>query len=213
MVILICGEKGGTGKTTLAVNLAAYRQGAGRSVLIIDTDPQRSASDWCYFRKQAGLPPIDCAQLRAGAMMAAVPGYATRYQDVIIDAGGRDNPEMRAGLVLADLVLLPVRASQYDLASVDKMRALLDQVRPANARIRCLVVINSVKNNPRIPEFSEALQTIQQYDDIEVHTAPIYDRMSYARSGAEGRGVHEMADTKAAAEISTLNEKINNVKI
>lgn len=212
MIILVGGEKGGTGKTTLAVNLAAFRQHQGRAVVIIDTDRQASAADWCYFRRAAGLDPIDCQQLNASRLIERAPALADHYQDVIIDAGGRDSPELRAGLLVADLVLLPVRAAQYDLASLDTAAALIRQARKQNPRLRALVAVNALKPNPRLPEFSEALQVIQTYSDIDVFMSPIIDRIAYARSGAEGRGAHEL-DPKAAAEIQTLNTEIGNDKI
>ncbi len=204
MILLVGGEKGGTGKTTLAVNLAAYRQGQGRTVLIIDTDPQQSAADWCHFRKAAGLDPIPCLQLKARPLVDRAGELAERYQDVIIDAGGRDSPELRAGLLVADVVLLPTRAAQFDLSGIDTAAALITQARQENPTLRAVVVINALKPNPRLPELSAALEYLYTYGNIDILPDPIFDRIAYARSGAEGRGVHEL-DPKAAAEIQTLN--------
>lgn len=205
MILLVGGEKGGTGKTTLAVNLAAYHQGQGRDVVIVDTDTQGSALDWSYYRQDSGLPPIPCLQLTGRKLIKEIE--ASR-RDVIIDAGGRDSPELRAGMVLCDVLLVPLRASQYDIASMEKIVDLLHQAATSNPGIRCIVVINGLKSNPRIPEFTEAVQALKEYKDVQVLPFPIIDRMSYARSGAEGKGVHEMADPKATAEIRNLYEAI-----
>jgi chromosome partitioning protein len=209
MIVLIGGEKGGTGKSTLVTNLAAYRQSlTGNDVLIVDTDSQGSASDWCYYRKQNGMPGIESIQLFGKHIVSEIPNKASRYDDILIDAGGRDSRELRAAMVVCDVMLVPIRASQYDIASIETISELLQQARLSNPGLRCFVVVNGLKNNPRIPEFAEAMQALQEYDNLTVLGFPIYDRMSFTRSGAEGKGVHEMDDRKATAEIHNLYKHI-----
>ena len=102
-IILIGGEKGGTGKTTLAVNLAALRALQGRDVLLIDTDVQASASYWAQSRDEAQTRPrIACIQKFGKGLPTEVRDLARRYQDLIIDAGGRDSVELRSSLVVAE---------------------------------------------------------------------------------------------------------------
>lgn len=209
MILLIGGEKGGTGKSTLTTNLAAYRKHkTGNDVLIVDTDTQGSASDWVYYRRENGLSGIESIQLFGKHIISEIPEKAKRYDDILIDAGGRDSQELRASMVIADRMLIPVRASQYDIASIQTLSGILDQALINNARLEAFLVINGLKNNPRIPEFHEALEALQEYDNIKALDFPIYDRMSYARSGAEGKGVHEMADEKATTEIQKLYKAI-----
>ncbi|MBK8536321.1 MAG: AAA family ATPase [Candidatus Competibacteraceae bacterium] len=87
-IILIGGEKGGTGKTTLAVNLAALRALQGRDVLLIDTDIQASASYWAQTRDEAGIQPrVACIQKFGKGLQTEVRDLAKRYQDIVIDAG------------------------------------------------------------------------------------------------------------------------------
>ena len=99
MVVIVGGEKGGTGKTTLAVNLAAYRTGEGYEVLIVDTDRQGSASFWAQTRaeneKKGHIP---CVQKFGKNLPKDVMSLASKYEDIIIDAGGRDSMELRYGL-------------------------------------------------------------------------------------------------------------------
>ena len=100
MIILIGGEKGGTGKTTIATNLAAMRALAGRDVLLIDTDPQGSANYWVQSRDEEKITPrVACIQKFGKGLPAEVKDLAHRYQDIIIDAGGRDSVELRSALV------------------------------------------------------------------------------------------------------------------
>ena len=116
MIILIGGEKGGTGKTTLATNMAAMRALAGRDVLLIDTDPQGSANYWAQNRDEEEISPrVACVQKFGKGLPAEVKDLAVRYQDIIIDAGGRDSVELRSAMVIADQAYIPIQPSQFDI--------------------------------------------------------------------------------------------------
>jgi chromosome partitioning protein len=89
MIVAVLGEKGGTGKTTLATNLAGMRAAEGRDVLIIDADRQGSASYWAEKRTEThpDLPTVQSVQKFGGGLQLAVRDMARRYADLIIDAG------------------------------------------------------------------------------------------------------------------------------
>ena len=126
MIILFGGEKGGTGKTTLATNLAAMRARAGRDVLLIDTDPQGSASYWTQCRDEEKVEPrVACVQKFGKGLQAEVRDLANRYQDIIIDAGGRESVELRAGIVVADFAFIPIQPSQFDVWTLGRMDDLV----------------------------------------------------------------------------------------
>ena len=96
MIVLVGGEKGGVGKTTLAVNLAAKRVHCGYDVLLVDADKQASANLWAGIREEEGVhPPVRCVQKRGKGLAADIRDLARRYEDVIIDAGGQDGVELR----------------------------------------------------------------------------------------------------------------------
>ena len=96
MIILIGGEKGGTGKTTLATNLSALRAAEQKDVLLVDTDQQSSASYWCGTRDENNIKPrIASVQYFGKGFIAQIKDLSRRYDDVIIDAGGRDSTELR----------------------------------------------------------------------------------------------------------------------
>src|SRR3954451_2772838 len=98
MIVALLGEKGGTGKTTFATNLAGMRATAGRDVLIIDADRQGSASFWTEKRddRNSGLPSVHCVQKFGSGLMQAVKDMSRRYDDIVIDAGGADSREVEA---------------------------------------------------------------------------------------------------------------------
>ena len=109
MIITIGNTKGGVGKTTLAVNLAIARALAGRDVWLIDGDRQGTAQTAISIRAAAGhAPGIACATYPDGpTLRAQVQQQAAKFDDVVIDAGGRDSTALRAALVLSDVLLVP----------------------------------------------------------------------------------------------------------
>ena len=111
MIITVGGIKGGSGKTTVATNLAVMRATAGRDVLLIDADDQETASDFTLLRNersdgQAGYTSI---QLSGAAVRSQTQRLSGKYQDVIIDTGGRDTASQRAAPVLSMAPPMPSR--------------------------------------------------------------------------------------------------------
>ena len=100
MIIAFCGEKGGPGKTTVAINMATMRTKSSHDVLIIDTDEgQTSASEWCTQRDDSGvIPRIPSVQKFGKSLKREALELSNKYEDIIIDAGGRDSPELRGSL-------------------------------------------------------------------------------------------------------------------
>lgn len=211
MVILIGGEKGGTGKTTLAVNLAAIRAAQGRDVLLVDTDIQGSASSWASLRDEAKLSPrIPCVQKFGKGLQAEIKDLAQRYQDIIIDAGGRDSVEMRGALVVSNTAYLPTQASQFDIWTLDRMDELVATAQGFNPDLKAYVVINRATPNPVVKEASEASDFIRDFKHLNLARAVVRDRIAFRRSVREGKGIRELspADMKAIDEISTLYEEV-----
>ena len=100
MILLLGGEKGGTGKSTIATNLAAWLAVHGGDVILVDTDVQRTAANWVDRRNLLngvpallnGVPAVQCAE-RRGNVFHTLRDLAKRYEQVIVDAGGRDSEE------------------------------------------------------------------------------------------------------------------------
>ncbi len=117
MIVAVLGEKGGTGKTTLATNLAGMRATEGRDVLIIDADRQGSASYWAEKRADTHpeLPGVQSVQKFGGGLQLAVRDMARRYADIIIDAGAGDSREVESALRVAERAIIPVQPSGLDV--------------------------------------------------------------------------------------------------
>lgn len=108
MIVSVINEKGGSGKTSLAINLACKLNDEGDKVLLLDLDPQRSAEVFVSIRKSEKLKEAFVYERKLIDLKS--------YDSVIIDTGGRDSKEMHYALQNADIVLIPTYPSQYDLA-------------------------------------------------------------------------------------------------
>src|SRR5690625_947556 len=216
MVVLVGGKKGGTGKSTIATNLAALRvEKAGhKNLLLIDTDSQGSTADWTYYRKESGKDGIECIQLFEKRIVTEIDSKAKRYEDIIIDAGGRDSKELSYSMTVADVMLVPVGASQYDLNTIVDIDELLEQVRTINPDLTCYVIINNFPNHAKLTEGEEGIEFLKQFDNVIPIEFIIHHRISFNRTAKEGLGVNELtnngtiADPKALDEITKLYEVI-----
>lgn len=211
MIVLVGGEKGGTGKTTLTTNLAALRAQAGYDVLLVDTDRQGTAAGWCHVRQEIlARLRIACVQLFGQGLQAEVRDLATRYDDVLIDAGGRDSVELRSALVVAQRALIPILPSQYDVWTLDHMQELVTAARGFNPALDALVVLSRVSPNPLIADAHDAQLSLEHYPALRLADTAVCERQAYRHSARQGEAVTELErpDTKASTEMRLLYEEV-----
>ncbi|WAK04596.1 AAA family ATPase [Methylobacter sp. YRD-M1] len=214
MIILIGGEKGGTGKTTLATNLAAMRALAGRDVLLIDTDPQGSSNYWVQSRDEERITPrVACVQKFGKGLPAEVKDLANRYQDIIIDAGGRDSVELRSALVVTEKAYIPIQPSQFDIWTLNQMDELVEAAKGFNPELRAKVIISRSSTNPSVHESDETGKLLADFLNLELANVTIRDRIAYRKAAKDGLAVTELKpkDPKASEEMEILyNEVFGN---
>lgn len=211
MIVLIGGEKGGTGKTTLAIHLAANRTSNGRDALLVDTDKQGSASSWCAIRDEEGRAPrVACIQKFGKGLRADIQALAAKYADLVIDAGGRDSVELRAAMTVADVLYIPIQASQFDVWTLDQMNILVEHATAINDRLRAFAVLNRASTNPAVKEADDARSALAEYEHLRPSTVVIRDRISFRKAAREGCTVSELTerDVKAIAEIDALCKEV-----
>ncbi|MGJ0484391.1 MAG: AAA family ATPase [Methylomicrobium sp.] len=212
MIVLIGGEKGGTGKTTLATNLAAMRALAGRDVLLIDTDPQGSANYWAQSRDEEKIAPrVACVQKFGKGITAEVKDLATRYDDIIIDAGGRDSVELRSAMVVAEKVYIPIQPSQFDIWTLGQMDELVETARGFNPGLQARVIISRSSTNPSVRESDQAGQLlVADFPSLDLADVTIRDRIAYRKAAKDGMAVVELSpkDPKAAEEMETFYKEV-----
>jgi len=212
MMILVGGEKGGTGKTTLAVNLAAMRAREGRDVLLVDTDPQGSASYWAQLRgEDEHLVRVACMQKFGMGLATELKDLAKRYQDVIVDAGGRDSIELRSALVAVEVALLPVQASQFDLWTLERLAELVETARAFNPVLRAMTLISRATTHATSTDTDDARELLAEYPALIPCQGIIRDRVAFRRASAAGQGVMEYGiDERAVFEMRQIYKEIFN---
>ena len=211
MIIVVCAEKGGVGKTTLAVNLAAQRALDGHDVLLVDTDLQVSASLWAQKRDETAIQPrVACVQKFGKGLQAEVRDLARRYEDIVLDVGGRESVELRASLVVAERAYIPIQASQFDIWTLDRMDELVATAQTFNAGLQASVVLNRVSTNPQVAETREVVELLQDYAYLQLAETMVYERIAWRKSIREGRAVSELTpvDAKATAELQRLYAEV-----
>ena len=200
-VITLAAQKGGAGKTTLAVHLAVQAHNAGERVVLVDTDPQGSATAWARARGEDAPVIVAANSSQLNDVMAA-----SRHDGmtlVIIDTPPHAAPGAAAASTLADLVLVPVRPSAFDLAASGASAEI------ARTAKRAAFVLSACPS--RAPEIMEARKALE-LQGLPVMDTEIGERRSYARAVASGRAVAEFEPAgRAAHEISQMWREIKKV--
>jgi chromosome partitioning protein len=213
MIVVISSEKGGTGKTTIATNLAIIRSQRGADVLLIDADSQRSAFDFSAVREIEGhQPSLCCAGISGQGTYDEIRKMSTKFDDAIVDVGGRDTVTLRKALLVADVVLVPFIPSQLDMWGLERMDEIIGEAKLMNNKIKAISVMNKVDHNPRIALKNDAMPIIKGLKNIIFPNLFIGYRVSYRKSVAEGIAVTELQrpkkDAKAIAEMINLYDKV-----
>lgn len=209
-IILVGGEKGGTGKTTLATNLAAMRAADGRDVLLVDADQQGSASGWASTRGENGIEPrVACVQKFGMALSRELTDMIGRYEDIIVDAGGHDSVELRSASTVATTLVSPIQASQFDLWTINPLQEMIIQAQAHNPNLNVLVLMSRAPTNPNIKDVEEAAQLIKEAEGLKLANSVICERMIFRRAAGAGKSVVEhgpQSDRGVAEMIALYNE-------
>lgn len=214
MIIVIGGEKGGTGKTTIAVNLASMRTRDAGDTIIVDAEPtQQNTSLWCLTREASGIDPRITSVSKLGKTLRNdIIKLGEKFSTVIVDTGGQDSTELRASLLAADVVVSPMRPSQFDIWTLERMNKLIGEARQVNDKMRAYILLNAAHTNPLVDEIKEAQDYFNtgEYDNLTLLPFVLYDRRIYKKVMG-GYSVHDVGtDTKAEAELNQLYDVIFN---
>lgn len=208
MIIVCGGIKGGGGKTTISTNLAVMRSLSGKDVLVVDADEQDSCSDFVVIRNEefalTGGAGFTAVKLRGTAVRSEVTRMAAKYDDVIIDAGGRDNAGHRAALLVANFYLVPLFPGSFDVWTLATVSKLIEEASAFNEALKSFCFLN--RADAQGNENEEAAAIVKETPGLTYLDLPIGTRKAFRKAAADGKAVVEYRpkDKKAIEEIQRL---------
>lgn len=207
MIVAALNQKGGVGKTTLALNLAGAWARDDAPVLVVDADPQGSALDWAEQRTREGHPRrFGVVGLARETLHRELPALASDYARILIDGPPRVTGIARSALLAADIVLIPVQPSPLDGWASAEMLRLVSEAQLYRPEILARFVLN------RCPARTRALRETRRA--LAESTPPalasqIGQRVLFAEAMRSGRLVDELARGEPAlSEILALAREI-----
>lgn len=210
MIVALLNQKGGVGKTTLALHLAGEWARQGRRTLLIDADPQGSALDWSQQRSQEDLPRLfGVVGLARDTLHREAPALASGVDHIVIDGPPRVAGLMRSALLAADLAVIPVQPSPLDGWASAEMLALVADARVFRPELAARFVLN--RCSPRTVIARDTGAALEAHDPPLLATR-IGQRVVYAGAARTGRLAFECApEGHAAAEITALAAEIEAI--
>jgi chromosome partitioning protein len=206
MIITVGGIKGGSGKTTVATNLVVIRASDGQDVLLIDADDQETASDFTVLRNERGEAGAGYTSIKltGAAVRTQTLRLMDKYQDIIIDTGGRDTSSQRAALSVADVLLVPFVPRSFDIWTLEKVGALITEMQPANPKLKAYTFLN--RADPRGQDNDDAAQVLKDTESLEYANIAIGSRKAFSNAASQGLAVTELrpGDPKAVEEVMML---------
>ncbi|MDD1829965.1 hypothetical protein LRP52_48425 [Photobacterium sp. ZSDE20] len=214
MIYVICNEKGGSGKSSLAQTLSVYlKLERDTDPLLIDADPQRTTAEWASERSETNLAPIPCVEL-TGNITRQLQDLSRRYGSIVIDCGGADSKAMRSALAFADVALLPFRPKRRDLKVAPGMAEIIETAQALNNKIK---VFSCITQAPTLPSQSyriEGAKAVLQALDLPPLKHITRNLNGWDDADETGQSVLEWDENSKASDdakaiFSELMERIN----
>jgi len=209
-IIAVCNQKGGSGKTTISMQLAGALARRGGKVLVVDADPQGTATRWAASAEDDKPFPASVVGLSAASTKVhrEVKKFIDDYQYVIIDCPpAADSPVPQSALLIADLALVPVIPSPLDMWAAVGIREVIGNVGDINEDLRARLVINQLQPNTTLAK--EALEVLPEFG-IDLCKTYMHQRQVYRQSAVFGQTVHDFGGKAATAveEIEALTDEL-----
>ena len=207
MIYAVVNTKGGVGKSTTAVHLATMLARLGKA-LLIDGDPQASAASWAAWRRDnSGYSPSPTTTCLAGkAILTEGKQLAAGFDNVLVDAGGRDSIGLRSALLLAQKAIIPIGASNLDAAALTDLMTIVELARDYNGELDVRVLLTRV--DPRTKDAAEMMNFLAEQNLVVLPTH-VSERVAFRRAIGEGAIVQELGrDQAAIAEIEAFFKEI-----
>lgn len=187
--------KGGVGKTTTAVHVAAHlaRQA---STLLIDGDPQESGATWAAWRRdRPELPAPTTVRLRGKAVFDEGREMQSAFAHTVVDAGGRDGAGLRNAMLLAEKIIVPIGNSGLDAAVLDEFMELVTTAQDFNRDLKVRLLLNRIDTRTSTKELESFLseRNIHRFNQV------IGERRIFPKAISQGLTIEEFKPKNAAA--------------
>ncbi len=203
-IIAMVGNKGGAGKTTIAVNLACVLNAVARTA-ILDADPQGSALQWRAIAEDTEMPDVFASARQMETVLAT---RREEYRHLIIDCPPSvDARQTLQALELSNLALIPVQPSPLDLWATVHIDHAIERAREVNPRLRALLVVNQLEPRTRLSRLVR-----QGLDELGLPAAEtaVHRRTIYRTSVLDGKSVINMG-SRGRAAVEELQQLISEV--
>jgi chromosome partitioning protein len=203
MILVVGNIKGGVGKSTLTANIAVALTRGGADVLVIDGDEQASIATFSAIRAELALDTaFATVQLQGAAIRQQVRQLAGKYDEIVIDVGGRDTGSLRAALTMADVVLIPFQPRSVDLWAASQIAALVREAREVNETLRAYSLLNIADAQGK--DNDDAARALSVLDEVELLPWMVGRRKAFPNAFSAGLSVLEQAprDHKACSELT-----------
>lgn len=212
-IIAVCNQKGGSGKTTLSMQLAGTLARRKNKVLVVDADPQGTATRWAASAEDDKPFPASVVGLSAASekVHREVKKFIDDYDFIIIDCPpAADSPVPQSALLIADLALVPIVPSPLDLWASVGIRTVIQNVADINENLRARLVVNQCQ--PKTNLAKETLEVLPEFG-IPVCKNYLRQRTAYRQSAVFGQTVQDFGHKAAQAtlEIEALTKEILSV--
>ena len=204
-IISLINSKGGVGKTTLSVCVAAYLKSQNKKVLLVDADPQGSLRDW----KEAaeGKNDFEITVSDRKQVLINIPKLIKHsgYDYVVVDTSGKASDLLGASISLADVILTPVQPSPYDLWATQDIIELIEMRKTINTNLLAFLIFNRAMPNTLMSKYV--------HEDMKTLKTPMLDstiqqRVVYSLSATTGQTIYDFKNEDAKNEVNRLGEEL-----
>ena len=219
MILTVGGIKGGSGKTTIATNLACIAASQNADVLLVDADDQETAADFTMVRKQdhPDAPRYTCARLSGKSVRTEILELAPKYDHTIVDTGGRDTTSQRAALAVSQLLLVPFVPRSFDIWTLNTVADLVEEMRTVNPGLVAYVFLNRTDPRGQGIENEEATSMLREIEGLTYLDASLGNRKAFGHAASQGLAVTELTghhkNPRATDELVTLYRRCFNVTL
>jgi chromosome partitioning protein len=215
--LLVGGVKGGTGKSTLAVNLGIERARHGKKIILVDADPdQESMSDYIANREDHGaLPSVPVVQVKGSTTAKSLQTLGRDFDDVIVDCGGFDSIELRQAALITHAWVVPLNPSQLQIWTMPKLKTVLDEANAmrGDAQLTAWLLGMRISTNPYSSAKDDLQAVSEAFPGFRTLRTIIHQRAAFEKAEKLGLAVTELekpnvSERKARDSLRELHEEL-----